>query len=244
MSFFHFQQFSVRQVQTAMKVCTDATLFGAMAPVAGGERALDIGAGTGLLALILAQSGAASVTAVELDPAAAEEADFNFRQSPWRERLMALRADIRDVAGKATERFDLVVCNPPFFQNHSKSSDAARQQARHDDSLPRQDLLAAVDRLLTPEGLFHLLLPTHAVDSFLKLAGAQNLYLQCRTDIRGYRRNRPKVAALVFARRPGPALQRMLTIYREEGGYSPASEYYLSRLLLRFARQAERENHG
>ncbi len=244
MSFFHFQQFSVRQAQTAMKVCTDATLFGAMTPVAGGERALDIGTGTGLLALILAQSGTASVVGVELDPAAAEEADFNFRQSPWRERLTALRVDVRDYAAKAKERFDLVVCNPPFFQNHSKSSDAARQQARHDDNLPRQDLLAAVDRLLTSEGLFHLLLPTHAVDSFLDMAGARGLYLQCRTDIRGYRRNRPKVAALVFARQPGPALQRTLTIYGEEGGYSPASEYYLSPLLLRFASQPGKENHG
>ena len=227
-----------------MKVCTDATLFGAMAPVAGGERALDIGTGTGLLALILAQSGAASVTGVELDPAAAEEADFNFRQSPWGERLTALRADVREYAAKAKERFDLVVCNPPFFQNHSKSSDAARQQARHDDSLPRQALLSAVDRLLTPGGLFHLLLPTHAVDSFLDLAGGRGLYLQCRTDIRGYRRNRPKVAALVLARQPGLAVQRTLTIYGEEGCYSPASEYYLSRLLLRFASQPGRENHG
>ncbi len=227
-----------------MKVCTDATLFGAMTPVAGGERALDIGTGTGLLALILAQSGAASVVGVELDPAAAEEADFNFSQSPWGEELKALRADIREYAVQAEERFDLVVCNPPFYQKHSKSSDAARQQARHDDNLPRQELLVAVDRLLTPEGLFHLLLPTHAVDGFLKLADTRGLYLQCRTDIRGYGRNRPKVAALVFARQPGLAVRRTLTIYREDGCYSPASEYYLSRLLLRFASQSGKENHG
>ena len=235
MPVFHFQRFSVRQAQTAMKVCTDATLFGAMAPVAGGERALDMGAGTGLLALILAQSGVASVTAVELDPAAAEEAGVNFRQSPWRQRLKALHGDIREYAVQADQRFDLVVCNPPFFQNHSKSSDEARRQARHDDSLPRQDLLAAVDRLLTPEGLFHLLLPTHAVDGFLKLAGVRGLYPQCRTDIRGYRHKRPKVTVLVFARQPGLAVQRTLTIYREDGCYSPASERYLSPLLLRFA---------
>jgi len=235
LSVFHFQQFSVQQKQSGMKVCTDATLFGAMAPVAGGERVLDMGAGTGLLSLILAQMDVASVTAVELDPAAAAEAAFNFRSSPWSDRLHAVQADIRDYAEAAEASFDLVICNPPFFQDHSKSPDKARRLARHNDSLPPEDLLAAVDGLLTPKGLFHLLLPMHAVEDFAALAQPRGLNLHCRTDIRGYTRNKPKVAALVFTREAGVLMQRTLTIYREERIYSRASMYYLSDLLLRFA---------
>ncbi|BAO45100.1 tRNA1(Val) (adenine(37)-N6)-methyltransferase [Thiolapillus brandeum] len=239
MSVFHFQQFSVRQQQAAMKVCTDATLFGAMAPVAGGERVLDIGTGTGLLSLMLAQRGIASVTAVELDSAAAAEAAFNFRSSPWSDRLQVLQADIRDYAETAVAAFDLVICNPPFFQDHSKSPDNARRLARHNDSLPPADLLTTVDGLLTPKGLFHLLLPMHAVESVVALAPSCGLNLRCRTNIRGYARNKPKVAALVFAREEGMLLQRTLTIYREERIYSPDSQYYLSDLLLRFAKVNE-----
>jgi tRNA1Val (adenine37-N6)-methyltransferase len=235
MSVFHFQQFSVRQQDAAMKVCTDATLFGAMAPVAGGEKVLGIGTGTGLLALILAQMGVASVVAVELDSAACREAAFNFRRSPWNERLIPVQADIRRYAKNTAGEYDLIICNPPFFQAHSRSPDAARRLARHDDSLPRRDLLAVVNRLLAADGLFHLLLPVHAVESFVALADAAGLSLHCRTDIRGYARNNPKVAVLVFARRAGMAVQRTLTIYREERIYSPPSEYLLSRFLLRFA---------
>ena len=149
-----------------MKVCTDATLFGAMAPILGGEKVLDIGTGTGLLALMAAQLGAGRITAVELTREAYEEACANFSTSPWAEKLHAIHPDIRDYATGAEGKFDLIVCNPPFFDQHSKSADDLRSLARHTDQLPYADLLASVDKLLTAEGLFHVLLPVHAVVAF------------------------------------------------------------------------------
>ena len=98
MSVFHFQKFSVLQSRSGMKVCTDATLFGAMMPIAAGDRVLDIGSGTGLLSLMAAQLGAGRVTGVELTAAAWEESRVNCGNSPWGERMQMIRQDIRDYA--------------------------------------------------------------------------------------------------------------------------------------------------
>ncbi len=115
MSVFRFQQFSVVQENSAMKVCTDAVLFGAMAPVKRGDSLLDIGAGTGLLSLMGAQLGAGQITAVELTLSAYEEATLNFKNSPWAEQLEAVYADIQSFAAHSVNHYDLIICNPPFF---------------------------------------------------------------------------------------------------------------------------------
>ncbi|MET0094917.1 MAG: methyltransferase, partial [Sedimenticola sp.] len=178
-----------------MRVCTDATLFGAMAPIRGGERVLDIGAGTGLLALMVAQLGAAGVTAVELTEEAYSEASYNFAQSPWSEQLTAVHQDIQGFAKRCDERFGLVISNPPFFDSHSKSAEADRNAARHTDLLPYVELITAVGSLLSDSGLFYLLIPSHAVERFAQLAAGEGLHLFRRIDYRGYQHNRPKVSA-------------------------------------------------
>lgn len=217
-----------------MKVCTDATLFGAMAPVKGGERVLDIGAGTGLLALIAAQLGAAGVTAVELDEAACREAAENFKSSPWRDRLQAVPQAVQDYARTTVDRFDLIISNPPFFENHSKAFSFHRNRARHTDQLSFGELIEAVDGLLADGGIFYLLLPLHAVAGFTEQSREAGLCLMQQRDIRGYAHNPPKVAALTFARTAGPPERDLLTIYRAKGIYAPESEAYLSKFLLRF----------
>ncbi len=143
MSTFHFQQFSVIQRQSAMKVCTDAVLFGAMAPVNRGDRVLDIGTGTGVLSLMAAQLGAAQVTAVELTQQGYEEAHINFNNSPWANHLEAVHQDIQGFALTARCQYDLIICNPPFFENHSKTTNSLRKVARHNDLLPFADLIKA-----------------------------------------------------------------------------------------------------
>lgn len=218
-----------------MKVCTDATLFGAMAPIQGGEKVLDIGTGTGLLALMAAQLGAGQVTAVELTQAAYEEAQLNFGNSPWSEKLHAIHADIRNYAASTDRKFDLIICNPPFFEQHSKSSNDLRQLARHNDRLPYADLVACVDKLLSAAGLFYLLLPVHAIPQVSREAPRRNLALMNRVDFRGYERNKPKVAALLFACNTDLYMERILTIYSADRVYSEESEYYLSAFLLRFS---------
>ena len=236
MSTFHFQQFSVIQRQSAMKVCTDAVLFGAMAPVNRGDRVLDIGAGTGVLSLMAAQLGAAQVTAVELTQQGYEEAHINFNNSPWADHLEVVHQDIQGFALTARCQYDLIICNPPFFENHSKTTNSLRKVARHNDLLPFADLIKAADQLLSSQGLFYLLLPVHAVEKFAAAASAAGLYLIRQTDFRGYTHNEAKVAALTFSRTLALSATRLLTIYESPRIYTKDSELYLSPFLLRFSK--------
>ena len=219
-----------------MKVCTDATLFGAMAPVKPGMRVLDIGTGTGLLALMVAQLGAASITGVEIDQGAGEEAGFNFENSPWRDSLQIVKSPIQDYTNPNECRFDLILSNPPFFQNHSKTLEPQRRRVRHTDLLSYSVLISCVERLLADQGLCYLLLPIHAKETFRQLALEEaGLHLIAETAIRGHTHNRPKVAALTFCRESRPIRANLLTLYSADRVYSAESATYLKPFLLRFA---------
>jgi len=219
-----------------MKVCTDAVLFGAMAPVNRGDRVLDIGAGTGVLSLMAAQLGAAQVTAVELTQQGYEEAHINFNNSPWADRLEAVHLGIQGFAMTTRGQYDLVICNPPFFENHSKTTNSLRKVARHNDLLPFADLIKAAEQLLSGHGLFYLLLPVHSVEKFAAAASGAGLYLIRQTDFRGYTHNEAKVAALTFSRTVAMPATRLLTIYESHRIYTKDSELYLSPFLLRFSK--------
>ncbi|MGZ8171614.1 MULTISPECIES: tRNA1(Val) (adenine(37)-N6)-methyltransferase [Methylobacter] len=219
-----------------MRICTDAVLFGAMAPVNPGDRVLDIGTGTGVLALMATQLGAAKVTAVELTQEAFQEADINFNNSPWVDRLEAVHQDIQSFALTANRQYDLIISNPPFFENHLKTVDTLRNSARHTDQLPFTDLIGIAEQLLSPQGLFYLLLPAHAVTKFSALTLAAGFYLINQSDFRGYTHNEAKVSALTFSRTATVFTARLLTIYASHNVYSQDSERYLADFLLRFAK--------
>lgn len=164
-----------------MKVCTDACLFGAwmagrttrMGP---DDSILDIGTGTGLLSLMLAQQNRARIDAVELDEQAAEQAAENFEASPWRERLQVICGDIRTVhLGK---KYELIISNPPFFENDLKSSDTRRNLALHSEALSLEELLTAALTHLTDRGQLAVLLPYHRKQAFEELAAEKGLHLE------------------------------------------------------------------
>ena len=159
MSIFQFQKFSVKQTISGMKICSDSLLFGAMTPITKATNVLDIGTGTGILSLMLAQKASTetgskleSITAVELTQEAAEEAQGNFNNSPWANKLKIVLQDIQhysqDHEKQMNDGYDVIVCNPPFFVNQTKTSadNPLRYSARHSDTLSFTDLCQSIDR--------------------------------------------------------------------------------------------------
>lgn len=146
--FFQFKKFTVYHDKCAMKVGTDGVLLGAWASVENARRILDIGTGTGLIALMLAQRSDASVVGVDIDEAAVEQARENIERSEWKNRIVVEHKDVRDLSGEKYSLFDVIVSNPPYFTEAVYCPDKQRNTARHMDSLPFDELLQAVDRLL------------------------------------------------------------------------------------------------
>ena len=169
---FTFKQFVVRQERCAMKVGTDGTLLGAWAELAKADgRVLDIGTGTGLMTLMMAQRyPKARVTAIDIDEMAVSQARENVARSPFADRIEVRQADVN--AFESTEMFDSIVCNPPFFNHALVCPDNQRTQARHTTSLSYQQLMAAAWRLLNEEGLFSVIIPN---DFFRQLESEAHL---------------------------------------------------------------------
>lgn len=168
---FQFKQFRIEQNQCAMKVCTDACVFGAWADYAGAARILDIGTGTGLLALMAAQRNLlARIDAVEIDAEAADQARENVRNSPFTHRIQVYHAAVQDFA--PAYRYDSIIVNPPFFQRDLRSPDASVNRAHHAVTLDFSALLTALARLLDEDGRWHVLLPPAESDVLAELAAA------------------------------------------------------------------------
>lgn len=160
-----------------MKVCTDSCVFGAYVEVSQAQRILDIGTGTGLLALMVAQRSQAGIEAVEINPEAQAQAAQNFAGSPWPERLQLHPMPLQDFAKLCREPYDVILSNPPFFLASLKSDDAAKNAAKHTGDLLFEDILTFAQQHLTQEGKLYLLLPPAEALHFADLAQTHGLYL-------------------------------------------------------------------
>ena len=187
--YFRFKQFTVYQDKCAMKVCTDACLFGAIVaayeemPAPG--RILDIGTGTGLLALMTAQKfQQAVIDAVETDETAAMQAASNFQASPWKDRLNIIHSPVQQYNHSSVQPYHLIISNPPFYENSLKSDDKKRNLALHSDELNFEELVAAFIRLLADGGIAAVLLPYARGEEFIQAAAKNNLYLLNRVNVK------------------------------------------------------------
>lgn len=193
---FRFKHFTVWHDKCAMKVGTDGVLLGAWCPlpeegVEGSNRSkaavlspkgssrsfkvLDVGMGSGLVALMLAQRmPEAEIKAIDIDSGAVEQATYNFGQSPWSDRLECQQTALQDLEGEAL--YDLIVSNPPYFQDSLKNPDSQRAMARHTDTLSYDELLEHSAKLLTEKGILALVLPIEAEQQIIALAQAHKLY--------------------------------------------------------------------
>lgn len=175
---FHFKEFHIEQDRCAMKIGTDGVLLGAWTAIDHGVNSiLDIGTGTGLIALQMAQrSDAEVIDAVEVEPLAYEQAVENFENSPWADRLFCYHASIQEFAEEMDEKYDLIISNPPFYNDTFKKLENQRALARHTQQLGFKELLTASSALLSKEGSLACIIPFKEESNFVTLASEINLF--------------------------------------------------------------------
>ena len=160
-----------------MKVGTDAVLLGAWIIPNGSKTILDIGTGTGIIALMLAQKSPVHIEAIDIDENAVAQATQNVSESKFASQINVTRVSLQDYAKRTDKKFSLIVSNPPYFEQSLKSTDAQRSHARHADVLPFEELLEGVLKLLDEKGKFCLILPSLEAVKFRHLAEKKGLYL-------------------------------------------------------------------
>lgn len=199
---FRLKLFTIDQTNASMKVGTDSDLLGTMAH--GGKNILDIGTGTGILTLMMAQRfPEAQFTAVEIDDKAVIDASTNFSSSLWSERITLIHDSFqsfieKEISEGRQERFDAIICNPPFFDKSLECPEQGRQRARHTSSLPFETLIDGAYRMLEEGGLFSLILPPEVLEKFCLKAKERGFALKEKNGIQTLPGNPPKRYILVF----------------------------------------------
>ncbi len=219
---FKFKQFSIDQDRCAMKIGTDGVLLGAWTSLKNKPNSiLDIGAGTGLLSLMLAQrSLAENIEALEIDEDAYEQCVANFEASPWADRLFCYHAGLDEFIEEIEEPYDLIISNPPFYIEAVSSGNSARDKARQNKSLPFDELLEGVSKLLAKDGLFTTIIPFKEEAHFLKLADEFKLFPQKILRVKGNATTLIKRSLLSFSFKKSEVVINELIIELERHQYT------------------------
>jgi len=180
--FFQFKQFTVFHDRCAMKVGTDGVLLGAWASVNKPGRILDVGTGSGLIALMLAQRSNALIDALEIDPESAAQAMENVKRSPWYNRISVVNDSFQNLYHTGL-KYDMIISNPPYFSRSLEAPEPKRKMARHNSSLDAETLAQGVSRLLTPEGAFHIIIPSEAFTSLSSIMKKHSLMIFRQTNV-------------------------------------------------------------
>ncbi|HNX44651.1 MAG TPA: methyltransferase [Bacteroidales bacterium] len=217
---FRFKQFCLSDENATMKTGTDAVLLGSWAGVTGCRRILDIGTGSGIIALMLAQRCEAMVDAIEIDEASALQAENNVHQSPWPDRIKVHHTSFQAFAASTTERYDAVISNPPFFSRALKAPDPVRCRARHDDELPAGELIRDAVKILLTGGKIHLVVPFRDLKKWETEASFQQLYCINVTHVIPKEGKPPFRALVTFSGKPGSLIKESLVIHNSDGSYT------------------------
>ena len=232
-SWFQFQQFKIHQDRCAMKISTDAVLLGTLAEGDHAKRILDIGTGTGVVSLMLAQRFPnAQITAVEIDADAADQALENFQESPFSSRLGLFFGRFQDFQGE--EQFDLLVSNPPYFADHLKSPDPKRNKALHTDELSFQDLAENSKLWLKPSGQIWVILPERQMQDLRKNFQFVGLFEFKRVIVRDRMNSKVLREVSAFSFSEKNAEFKNLALKNEDGSFSSEYRKLISGFLLGF----------
>ncbi len=184
---FHFKHFAVSHAYSSMKVGTDAVLLGAWSDSSDATTILDIGTGCGLIAIMMAQkNNSATITAIDIEENSIVEAKQNFNNTIWNHRLSAQQISIQDFALSTTQKFDFIICNPPFFSRSTHSPNKIRHQARHTDTLPPLDFFKSCLALMADHGKISLILPFDSSSNWINAAETFGLYPSKMTNVFSY----------------------------------------------------------
>ncbi|MDO7170909.1 tRNA1(Val) (adenine(37)-N6)-methyltransferase [Mariniflexile sp. AS56] len=222
---FNFKQFTINQDQCAMKIGTDGVLLGAWSPIEQHPFAiLDIGAGTGIISLMLAQRcDAEIIDAIEIDDAAYEQCVDNFEQSPWGDRLFCYHAALEEFVEEIEDQYDLIISNPPFYSEDYKSENEQRDLARFNDALPFDHLIESVSKLLSEDGIFCVIIPFKEETEFIKLAAASKLFPNRILHVQGNSTSEIKRSLIAFSFRESAIKKETLII--ETGRHEYTEDY-------------------
>jgi tRNA1Val (adenine37-N6)-methyltransferase len=229
---FRFKQFAVEHQRSSMKVGTDAVLLGAWANCYSAQSILDIGTGSGVIGLLLAQRSSAHITAIDMHEASISEARRNFANSPWNTRLTAVHSRLQDYYPRT--KFDLIVSNPPFFRNCLKVPDPIRNQARHDDTLAFEELLIGIDRLMTLDGSFTVILPMAEYITFENLAQKTPFYPSNLLRVFSTPGKPCRRVLATFEREHKACLISELAIHNSDGTFTTAYKQLTTEFYLEF----------
>lgn len=218
--YFRFKQFTIYQDRTAMKISTDGIVLGACCEFGKAKKVLDVGTGTGLLSLMVAQKSLADITAVEINQDAYNQAIENVEKSKFASRIKVVNGDFIKLFSDSAEHFDYIVSNPPFFRNSLKSSSQGRSIARHEDSLPFEKFVPTVARLLTSGGTFSVILPESERLYFNRLCIANGMHICGKTIVKSFENSDPLRVILHFSKSFLPMKQEALVIYSTQNVYT------------------------
>jgi len=221
---FHFKEFSIEQDRCAMKIGTDGVLLGAWTNIDDSAGSiLDIGTGTGIIALMLAQrSYAYQIDALEIDENAYEQAMENFENSPWADRLFCYHAAFDEFVEELEgEKYDLIISNPPFHSSGSSEDRSSREVARFQDALPFEELVWGVARLLSDNGNFSVIIPKEEEENFIRLASEQKLYPNKITEVKGTSSSKVKRSLISFSLHRSEIEKSELVLEESRHEYTP-----------------------
>lgn len=230
-TYFQFKQFRIDQAVDGMKVTTDGCIFGALIQEVSSGHILDIGTGTGLLSLMLAQRTQAKIHALEIDEQVAQQASQNIKNSPWSDQILSFNKDFKTYDSKIA--YDQVICNPPFFKNNHKGRSISKNTAIHDDALPMDILINKSKELLSSRGSLWVLYPEYEMTQFTQLATESGFFLCQQTIV--YNQAGGSVFRVVAEFRkeaPNKLISSQLIIKAADGAYTEKfahllKDYYL-----------------